>query len=149
MRPICACLAGDDLVMMDGYLAGVPFTSREIWEGKLMRRFLVVMTLFLTVVAAAGCRNIDPDVIKGGGETVTVDATGVISVSGHVVNVGNARANEVTLTFSFSQQGAVYLQQAVYLGTVHAGELRGFNATFYGPAVDLATFAWDYSIDWE
>ena len=117
-----------------------------------MRRFLVLLTLILTVVVA-GCRFKDPNVIKGGGEKITVDpVTGVVEVEGHVVNDGSARAGDVELHFSFSQQGDVYLEGMIYLGDIPAGETKDFSAAFYGPPIaDPATaaFAWDYTINWD
>jgi hypothetical protein len=112
-----------------------------------MRQVVVGVALFLAV-ALAGCGGFG-DVIKGGGEKVTVDAAGVISVSGHVVNRGEGRARDVTLTFRFSQKGAVYLTTTLSLGTIPGGETKKFAATFYGPVPDRATFGWDYGIDWD
>jgi hypothetical protein len=111
-----------------------------------MKQILIALVLALAFV---GCKHNDPNVRKGGGESVTAQADGVIAVKGHVVNTGSGTAEDVVLHFSFSQAGSVYFEQELRLGSIDDGEMRNFSVTFYGPAVDLATFAWDYTISWD
>jgi hypothetical protein len=112
-----------------------------------MRRVFAALVLILAVVGCDG--DYDADVRRAGGESVTVDATGLINAKGTVVNTGDGKAYDVVLHFSFSRNGDVYLRQDLLLGDISHGSARSYSATFAGPPVDPATFGWDFTIEWD
>ncbi len=90
------------------------------------------------------------DVQPGGGEYAQWSQSGRIHVWGNVLNIGEADAEGVVLTFVFEYGGLEYFRQDVDFGIVRAGERRNFDLWFDGPPIpDVSRVTWGYSIWWD
>lgn len=116
-----------------------------------MRRMLAMVVLVM-LTATVGCFS-GPQVDKGGGESAVLELlngriTGRIDVSGHVVNSGGRKAQNVHLYFKFYEGGVLFMENDLRIGDILAGESKNFSGTFVGPAV-LGVFTWEYRIEWD
>lgn len=116
-----------------------------------MKKLLGALALVM-FSATVGCLS-GPHVVKGGGESVVPEQlngryTGNIKVSGHVVNSGGSKAQDVILTFKFFQDGTSYLEGKLRVGDISAGSTAEFSGTFFGPPVK-GVFTWEYRIEWD
>ncbi len=116
-----------------------------------MKKLLAALVLVM-LAATVGCFS-GPQVDKGGGESAVLEQlngknTGRIDVQGHVVNTGGTRALNVELFFTFFQDGTVFQQEKLRIGTMSAGTSKSFSGTFFGPPV-TGVFTWEYRIEWD